>query len=82
MNISKKVKRLVCLQEDSKGSVSSVESKGTELETAEATFKETVETTTGQRQGLAIIARRRDTLQQTAQVEGKEAERAWPQCIR
>ena len=60
MKTLKKVKRLVCLQEDSKGNVTNVESKATEQETVEATCKAMVETTTRQKQERAITARRRD----------------------
>ena len=65
MRTLKKKKKLVCLQEDSKGNVTNVESKATEQETVEATYKEMVETTTERKQGLAITARRRDILQPT-----------------
>ena len=65
MRTLKKEKRLVCLQEDSKGNASNVESKVTEQETVEATCKEMVETTTERKQGLAITARRRGISQPT-----------------
>ena len=65
MKTLKKVKRLVCLQEDSKGDATTVESKATKQETVGAGYKEMTETTTEQRQELAITARRRDISQPT-----------------